>query len=69
MVKRFQRKHRYFDVCREELDEDFDFESFKKVMDDLIPDATNIKPVVRHLFNKNDRFIRTDKPIPTAITQ
>ena len=34
-------------------------------MDDLIPDATNIKPVVRHSFNANDRFIRTDKPIPT----
>ena len=34
-------------------------------MDDLIPDASNIKPVVRHSFNANDRFIRTDKPIPT----
>ena len=64
-LKDSKRKHRYFDVCREELDEDFDFESFKKVMDDLIPDATNIKPVVRHSFNANDRFIRTDKPIPT----
>jgi len=64
-LKDSKRKHRYFDVCREKLDEDFDFESFKKVMDDLIPDAMNIKPVVRHSFNDNDRFIRTDKPIPT----
>ena len=64
-LKDSKRKHRYFDICREELDEDFDFESFKKMMDDLIPDAMNIKPMVRHSFNENDRFIRTDKPIPT----